>query len=565
MTLTQLRRPLAALLFFATLFTLSPAIAQRQNDVYAFRFPSPSGSYLAGQEALSELRTDDAASYLLDATEEEWENPAVVERAFTALTADGRIDDAAELARHMMELAPNHELAQLVTATVALKERRYPTVVKLLDNMGFDNFIGITGAVVRAWAQVGLGDVDQAYTDLDEMNGSGLETFLVFHRALMADIGGDRRALEYAEAAYEADPMVSRIVEAYARILGNAGQADAALEVIDTYENQGLVHPAVTQVRESLLAGRRPGKFASGIPAGAAELFHGIGSALARDGAQDVAVVFLQLGRYLDPQSDVLALTIGQLYDAAGQHESANELYDSIPAQSPYKSEATVRVAENLESLGDRSEAIRRLGNIVQVDPENVTAISSLGDMLRFDEQYTRAIEVYTKALDLYPGDSPRDWRFYYVRGIAFERDGQWPKAESDLQKALELNPGQPAVLNYLGYSWVDQGLNLDEALDMIEAAVAAAPRDGYIVDSLGWAYYKLGRVEEAVATLEEAVRLLPNDPEINDHLGDAYWHSGRQREAKFQWEIARDVDEVGDVTERVVPKLENGLPDAIA
>lgn len=276
-------------------------------------------------------------------------------------------------------------------------------------------------------------------------------------------------------------------------------------------------------------------------------------------------MMFLQLGHYLDPRSDVITLTIGQLYDTAEQHRAANEAYESIPEASPYRAEAIVSVAENLDSMGDREEAIRRLGNIVQVEPENVTAISSLGDMLRLDEQYERAVEIYTRALDLEEGDRPGDWRFYYVRGIASERAGHWQDAESDLQRALELNPGQPAVLNYLGYSWVDQGLNLDEALGMIEQAVTAAPRDGYIVDSLGWAYFKLGRIEEAVATLEEAVRLLPDDPEINDHLGDAYWYAGRQREARFQWEIARDVDNRGDVTERVGPKLENGLPDTIS
>jgi len=538
-----------------------PDRLQPGAEVYSFPSPSPSGSYLAGQQAFGDLRTADAASYLLDATEEEWENPAVVERAFTALAADGRIDDAHSLARHMLELAPGHDMSLLLNATVALKERRYGAVLKQLEQIGLDNFVGITAAVVRSWAHIGQGDTAAAFGSLGELDGSGLDSFLVFHRALMADIADDDRALEYARKAYESDPYVARIVEAYARMLGRRGRVAEAREVIRSYQDEGLDHPAIELVRTRLENGATPGRFAGTVSVGAAEVFHGIGSALARDGARDIAMVFLRLGYYLDPKSDIIALTIGELLDGAGQHEAANAVYEAIPPESLLKQDATVRMAENLEDLGDREEAIRRLGNIVTVQPDNLDAISALGDMLRFDEQYERAIEVYSKAIDLTGGVRPRDWRFYYVRGIAYERDGQWALAENDLQEALELNPGQPQVLNYLGYSWVDQDMHLQEALGMIEEAVSAAPRDGYIVDSLGWAYYKLGRHDEAVSTLERAVRLLPNDPEINDHLGDAYWEVGRKREARFQWTIARDVDERGNVSERAGVKLLEGLP----
>ncbi|MCS6760242.1 MAG: tetratricopeptide repeat protein, partial [Candidatus Devosia euplotis] len=165
-----------------------------------------------------------------------------------------------------------------------------------------------------------------------------------------------------------------------------------------------------------------------------------------------------------------------------------------------------------------------------------------------------------TEALAITGGEHPTDWRFYYVRGISYERAKQWPKAEVDFLKALELNPDQPAALNYLGYSWIDQDMHLTEALAMIERAVDAQPQDGYVVDSLGWAFYKLGRIDEAVQTLERAVLLRPNDPELNDHLGDAYWTIGRHLEARFQWRIAAAMDEDGHVKERIARKLADGL-----
>ena len=213
--------------------------------------------------------------------------------------------------------------------------------------------------------------------------------------------------------------------------------------------------------------------------------------------------------------------------------------------------------------MGNRTEAIRQLGNIITTNPNDIDAISVMGDLLRSDKQYQAAADAYTKALAVTGGASPADWRFYYVRGIAYERSDKFPLAEKDFLHALDLNPNQPQVLNYLGYSWVDKGMNLNKALDLIQKAVAASPNDGYIIDSLGWAYYRLGRYPDAVTQLEQAATLRPNDPEINDHLGDAYWKVGRKLEAKFQWNVAYSMDTEGNVKARVAPKLKGGL-DAV-
>ena len=526
------------------------------------REPSVSGSYLAGTQALYDMQTAAAAQRFRDALSVDWDNPQVMQRAFIAFAANGNIDEAVATASRLPPNAPQYDLGRLIVATKALKERRYDAVLRDLDGISPDSFAGITGALLRAWALVGDKRPAESDAVLEELADRGLEDFLVFHRALMAEAAGDNpTAIDFAAQAYEADPLVARIVEAYTRMLGNAGRFDEATKVIRHFNNEGYRHPLVDVVADAIEARRRPGAFASSVQVGAAEMFHGIGVALARDGSSDVSIVFLRLGMYLDPQADVIALVLGQLYDRAGAHDAANTLYDAVPATSPMKSTAVVRMAENLDAIGDRDEALRRLGNIVIANPEDLDALSVLGDLQRTAERYGEAAETYSKALALTGGDRPGDWRFYYVRGIAYERNKEWPKAEADFQRALELNPDQPQVLNYLGYSWVDQGINLRPALDMIEKAVRAAPNDGYIVDSLGWAFFRLGRYEEAVQALERAVQLRPDDPEINDHLGDAYWRTGRQLEARFQWTIAADVDEEdGNVKERVQPKLANGL-----
>ena len=574
--LTRIARPaliavlLSATAMHATHAAQSPQTAQADPltafDLLPIFRTSVTGAYMAGQQALSDLHTEEAARYFADAVRADWDNPVLVERSFIAYATDGQIGQAAATAKHLLELDPANELAELVVATEALKERRYAAAEKMLGAIGQDSFTGITAGILRAWALVGDGRTDEAVAVLDELGQTGLEDFLVFHRALMAEASGDTEtAIELAGRAFEAEPYVARIVEVYARILGNAGRFDEARDVIAEFEDQGLTHPVVTIVKEHVEAGQRPGIFAANVQVGAAEMFHGIGVALARDGSLDLSLVFLRMGLYLDPSADVVALALGQLLDTAGQHDAANAIYEAVPATSPMTSTAVVRVAQNLDVSGERDEALRRLNNIVTSRPGDIDAVSVLGDLLRYDEQYVEAAEAYTKALELTGGDSPADWRFYYVRGIAYERAKLWPKAEADFLKALELNPDQPAVLNYLGYSWIDQDMNLEPALEMIEKAVEAQPQDGYIVDSLGWAFYKLGRIDEAVETLEHAVLLRPNDAEINDHLGDAYWRAGRELEARFQWKVAASVDEVGNVKERVGPKLAEGLTDANA
>jgi tetratricopeptide (TPR) repeat protein len=544
------------------------SIAVPAQDFLSLFRESPSGNYIAGQQALADLNTAEAARFFIAAAEADWDNPLLVERAFVGLSIDGQISRAASVAKQLLNLDPTNELAELVLATEALRERRYTSAEDMLSRIEDGSFTAITGRILQAWALVGDNRYDEAVALMDAMAEDGLADFLVFHRAMMAEAAGDiETAIDLAAEAYEAEPFVARIVEVYARLLANNGQTEEAQAAISAYRDQGLSHPVVTLVEDAIAAGQRPGLFASNVQVGAGEMYHGIGVALARDGNRDLAIVFLRLALYLDPGADVVSLALGQLFDGAGRYAQANAIYDAIPANSPMKPTAVVRVAQNLDALGERPEAIRRLGNIVATQPDDLDAVSVLGDILRYDEQYDEAIEAYTTALELAGGDRPADWRFYYVRGIAYERNQQWELAEADFLRALELNPDQPQVLNYLGYSWVDMGMNLEEALGMIEKAVEAQPQDGYIVDSLGWAFYRLGRIEEAITVLENAVQLMPNDPEINDHLGDAYWRAGRTREARFQWTIAVDVDEDGTVTERAMPKLANGLeaaPDVV-
>ena len=224
-----------------------------------------------------------------------------------------------------------------------------------------------------------------------------------------------------------------------------------------------------------------------------------------------------------------------------------------------------IQRALNLDVLDKKDEARERLAALVEDKPKEIEGLFAYANILRAGKRYSEAAEAYSKIITALGEPKREHWSIYYYRGMSYERAKQWPLAEKDFQQALKLFPDQPQVLNYLGYSWVDQHINLDQALDMIRKAVALRPKDGYIVDSLGWAYYRLGRFDEAAAELEKAIVLSPSDPTINDHLGDAYWKTDRKLEARFQWLRAIENKPEPEDLPKIQQKVKEGLIDGPA
>jgi Flp pilus assembly protein TadD len=268
------------------------------------------------------------------------------------------------------------------------------------------------------------------------------------------------------------------------------------------------------------------------------------------------------LSLYLRPGNDLTAVTLASLFEQLKQGDQVIAAYEMVPASSPLKKGADIQIALELDNIGKTDEAMRRLTDMVAAAPHDVEVLSSLAELQRSEKKYVEAAATYDQAIAALGIPQRDNWTLFYFRGICYERAKQWPKAEADFKKALELNPDQPLVLNYLGYSWVDQGLNLEEAFKMLRRAVELRPNDGYIVDSLGWAHFKLGQYTEATETLEKAINLKPADPVLNDHLGDAYWRVNRRLEAHFQWNHARDMGPEPEDLPGILNKIEHGLPE---
>lgn len=526
-----------------------------------------SGSYLSGRIADFNNDFAAAAAFFQEALNADSSNDQLLERTFRLKLANGELVEAIHYAQVIADRGKDNFLSNLVLGSESLLAGDYAEAERLYGLPVSGPLADLSTGISRGWALYGTGKVEDA---MKQINGlTGPEWFEPFKRSHMAMIafaaGQNEAALEHINAAFKADGGAIRIVNAYARILAANGQKDEALKVLDEYNKLMNGHPLLTDTRDKI-AGNAPIPPLIVDPAeGIAEILFGIGSAIGRDGGEELSMAYLRLALHLDPNAEFAAVALGGIYERLEQPAKAIEVLSLVPADGTLKRDAEVQIGLNYNALEQLDQAREHLRALISEDPKDVEAILTLGNVLRSHEKFEEAEKVYSEGIDGLAEVKPEDWLLFYFRGICLERQKKWEASEADLRKALELNPDQPLVLNYLGYSLVDQGLKLDEALGMIQKAVELRPNDGYIVDSLGWVYYRLGRFEEAVKELERAVQLRPADPVINDHLGDAYWKVGRRLEARFQWNHARDLEPTEEELPKILDKIANGLPETPA
>ncbi|MEP9352156.1 tetratricopeptide repeat protein [Xanthobacter sp. KR7-65] len=538
-----------------------PARAEALSDVDT----SLAGNYLAARLASSERDSDAAVTYLRNLMKLDTRNEEILERTFFAMLMDGQIDESMKLADRMVKIDRTHRIARLALAVRSIKKTHYQTARTNLALSVRGPIGDLTATLLAAWTFYGSGNTKGAVELIDRLEGPDwYAPMKELHAGLILDAAGQKKeAGRRLEQAMKADPGSLRAIDAYARWASRNDGAEAALAAYTTFERQLPNHPIVQQAVKELKAGKTLPPLVKTAQEGSSEVLYGLGSTLGRQGGEDLALVYLQLAIWLYPEHPFASLTLADLYEQLKQPAKAIEVYETVPDTSPLKRNAEVQLAVNLDATDKFSEARAHLDKMISADPKDIEAIVALGKIQQTRKMFSECAATYSKAIALIPTPTRANWALFYFRGICNERSKNWPQAEADLKKALELNPDQPHVLNYLGYSWVDQGMNLDQGLDMIRKAVKLRPDDGPIVDSLGWAYYRLGRYEEAVVELERAIELMPQDPVINDHLGDAYWKVGRRLEAGFQWNHARDLKPEADDLAKIVVKIDRGL-DAV-
>ena len=553
----------AALTLIAGL-ALSPAgLAETRADSGVDYPTSLAGYYLAASFADKSRDMTAAAKFYLEALAKDPDDASLIDRALPPLLASGMIEDAVKLARKRNAMEGTSRLSRLVLGVDALKGRQYPSARNFLAEAGSGPIADLVSNILIAWSLQGTGDTDEALKHIDtKLTGQDwYVSFTEFHAGLIAELAGRLPEAERRmQVAYEADPSVLRVVEALAEIKQRNGKADDVKALFDAVVAKVPDHPLINRDLGLIAAGKPLPGIVTNVQEGAAHLFYDIGSAIGRDGGEELAAIYLQLGLYLDADFDLATFALADLFETLKQYDAAIAAYSAVADGSPLKRSAEIQVGLNLDALDRSEEATKRIAPLVEADASDLEAVTALGNILRARKEFDKAEAIYSKGIASLASIEPHHWTLFYFRGICRERTKQWPLAEADFKKALELQPEQPLVLNYLGYSWVDQGLYLEQALDMIRKAVELRHNDGYIVDSLGWAFYRLGRYDEAVEQLEKAVTLRADDPLINDHLGDAYWQVGRRLEARFQWSHARDLKPEPEDLPRILKKIEAGL-----
>lgn len=558
---------LAALVACPVLTTAQLSTAQARGDGNESESEvRPSfGGYLAGRVARGQHDTEAAAVFYKKALSRDPSNEALLEQSLLMDVTEGQIPESLDLARRLLEMHSTHRIGGLVLGVDAAKQGRYAEAGDHFKKASVSLVGEVTSTLATAWTKFAQGDVDGALSQLDGLKQADwAQYYLRYHKALISDLAGrHQEAGKLYERAFRGEQRLVRLTLAYAQHAAARGDRKLARTIIADHTRRatGTLHPYIAALSERIDAGEDIKPLISTPTQGLAEVFFGLGEALSSEGGIGLGTVYLQLAIHLEPSSPFALAALASVYEATKRYESAIRAYDRIPDGTPIELSIEVRKALLLNQLDRLDEAQSLLEKMASAETDDIRALDALGNIMRARKRYEEAIGYYDRVIERIGNPGKQHWTLFFARGTSYERSKNWPKAEVDLQRALKLSPDQPSVLNYLGYSWVDQNKNLRQGMEHIRKAVRLRPDDGHIVDSLGWAHYRLGNYREAARYLERAVELMPQDPILNDHLGDAYWRVGRRREARFQWSQALTLNPEADDAQKIQEKLTQGLP----
>ena len=509
------------------------------------------GQYLSGYYAAQTKDYEKASDFFAASMNAKTDNAVLQSQAMSLFLVAGKFSDAVKIA-HQMGDATTNGLARLTLIADAVKSNNLAEAEKLTANQPEES-TAIVNSVIAAWVKFGQGKGAEAQAMLPPLQKDVVFLpYINYNFALIANLSGDKqKAGELYDSLLESKQLPSSILSS-AFAFYTAQNNSEKLGVLKTkfnYDGSVKNHPPIENVQD-----------------GVAESLLGVGGIIMTQYSPDKSAALFQLALYLNPKLDDAKLLLGSIFMNEGDYKSANEIFARITKDSYLEDYAKLAIAKNYEAMGEDEKAKDYFTKLTENPQTQVDALVALGDLERKNEKYSEAADYYTKSLDASKGDAAAEkkyWAIYFVRGVCYERLKEMDKSEADLQTALKLEPRQPDVMNYLAFSWIDEGKNLEQAKEMVMQAHEEKPDDPQIIDSVGWAFFKLGNYDYSVEYLEAAASLLPYDPVVNDHLGDAYWQTGRKNEAKFQWERALKNNPEPKLEVELKKKMEQGT-DAI-
>lgn len=533
---------------------------QTSTSPLAYVRETQAGNFLAGQHAQREQDWSTASKYIGRVLDYDPTNAELKKRAMILAMGSGETARAIATARKIVATDSKDALALMFVTLDDFARQDYKGAVSNLSAMPDGSMAEFIRPILTSWAKAGQGQLD-----IGPLRGDS--PLQAYHTLLIGDFldktdddveaQADKIIAQSAVDAYE--------LEKIADILARHGKNKKALSFYQIILKEQPNNTSVA-AKEKILKSGKPLDIPPAILTandGAAEAMFDMGRILFREMSNDSAMVFTRMALHLNPRLIEARLLLAHVLGRADRHNEAIDVYLSIAPDSPYYRDARHAAADLLERSKKSDKAITTLETLYQ-QTGDVEAVIMIGDLQRRSEKFVDAIESYNRAEKILGGKiDDAHWHIHYARGMSYERAGQDDKSEIDLLAALKFRPDHPYLLNYLGYSWADQGKNLKKAREMIEKAVALRPDDGYIADSLGWVLYRMGDYKAALPHLEKAAELLPYDPTINDHLGDAYWQTGRALEARFQWSRALHHADNNTEVAAIQSKIDNGMPAA--
>ncbi len=521
----------------------------------AFDGKSLSGNYLAGIFAQRHHDWAMAQKHLGVVLALTPENLTLMKRFMILSMGSGNTTDSLAMAHNILALEKDSSLALLFLSMEAFKEQNYELAARHLQAMPEGTLSELIAPILHSWTQAA-----QGVLDTQKLNKNTLH---INHALLIADYLGEYSHIEnLLQKVLDKKELALKDMEHIADIYAHIKHSDTALEIYENILTKEPNYPGITAKLEKLKKGEALTLFSpiKTPEEGIAAALYDMAQVLYRDDGDDSARIFANIALYLDPDLDDANLLLASISGRNERYDDAIAYYQNIKPESSNFIQARRRAADLLEDSGYIEEALNEL-QILSQNYNDLDALIQRADIYRRNEEFLKAISLYNQAQKHLGGTIPEEyWYLHYVRGMSYEQAGQWAYAEKDLEAALAFQPDHPLVLNYLGYSWADQGINLKRSLQLIRKAVSLSPSDGYITDSLGWVYYRMGKYKRALPHLEKAVELLPYDSTINDHLGDAYWQVGRKLEARFQWERAKNYSKDEAFITALTQKLDEGL-----
>lgn len=526
------------------------------------------GAYLAGRVAHMRQDFDNAAEYYKIVMDKDVSNTAVNRTVYVILSSLGQIGQASPYAQKEIDGGNTESIAPLIVAIKDFADGKYADSRKNISLIKDKTHQTLINPLFIAWTFAGEKNEKDAIASINKItNDPALETMKIFHKAMIYDyLGNKEKAKEMFDEIilHHHKSVTYRLLEVITDFYVRIGDKEGAQKIFNKYNDDGLLSVLLTNIDRKMKQTKTDSPAVINTPQkGLAEALFNIGTLFrSAPGGTEFAQIYIAAASYLNPQYDISQIALANVLEELGLLKEANKYYEQIGKDSGSYFIARAKIIENLNTLKEYSAAEKQIESLLKDYPDNTQLLSDLGMVYNNMNKHEEAVKYYQKAIDSSGDAENRElWPVYYAMAVSYDKLNQKAKAEQNLQKALVLSRQNPDILNYLGYSWLEQGRNVEQAVAMILKAYSQYPYEGYILDSVGWMYFKLGMYPKAVEFLEQAAAINPSNAVINDHLGDAYWFANRKNEAVFQWNHALVLKEDSDSVNllQIKNKIENG------